>query len=67
MRRLANAEALGMTYRAYTLEIMERGRHPTERPSTPSSSPEVMAESDTAIYLPPIGPQWRRRIRRFKR
>jgi hypothetical protein len=25
LRRLARAEALGMTYRAYTLEIMERG------------------------------------------
>jgi hypothetical protein len=29
LRRLANAEALGMTYREYTLEIMERGVHPT--------------------------------------
>lgn len=28
LRRLARAEALGMTYRAYTLEILERGRHP---------------------------------------
>ncbi|MBP0493847.1 hypothetical protein [Roseomonas indoligenes] len=28
LRRLARAEALGMTYREYTLEIMERGRHP---------------------------------------
>ena len=27
LRRLARAEALGMTYRAYTLEIMERGVH----------------------------------------
>jgi len=27
LRRLARAEALGMTYRAYTLEILERGRH----------------------------------------
>lgn len=27
LRRLARAEALGMSYRAYTLEIMERGRH----------------------------------------
>lgn len=27
LRRLARAEELGMTYRAYTLEIMERGRH----------------------------------------
>lgn len=26
-RRAARAEELGMTYRAYTLEIMERGRH----------------------------------------
>jgi hypothetical protein len=25
LRRLARAEALGMTYRSYTLEIMERG------------------------------------------
>jgi hypothetical protein len=25
LRRLARAEALGMTYRQYTLEIMERG------------------------------------------
>ncbi len=28
LRRLARAEALGMSYRAYTLEILERGRHP---------------------------------------
>jgi hypothetical protein len=28
LRRLARAEALGMTYRAYTLEILERGRFP---------------------------------------
>jgi hypothetical protein len=27
LRRLARAEALGMTYREYTLEIMERGRY----------------------------------------
>ena len=27
LRRLERAEALGMTYRAYTLEILERGRH----------------------------------------
>src|SRR4051795_13189630 len=27
LRRLANAEKLGMSYRKYTLEIMERGRH----------------------------------------
>ncbi len=27
LRRLARAEALGMTYREYTLEILERGRH----------------------------------------
>lgn len=27
LRRLARAEALGMTYRAYALEIMERGRY----------------------------------------
>lgn len=26
LRRLERAEELGMTYRAYTLEIMERGR-----------------------------------------
>ncbi len=28
LRRLARAEELGMTYRAYTLEILERGRFP---------------------------------------
>jgi len=28
LRRLARAEALGMSYREYTLEIMERGRYP---------------------------------------
>lgn len=28
LRRLQRAEALGMTYREYTLEILERGRHP---------------------------------------
>ena len=28
LRRLARAEALGLTYREYTLEILERGRHP---------------------------------------
>ncbi len=27
LRRLARAEELGMTYREYTLEILERGRH----------------------------------------
>ncbi len=27
LRRLERAEALGMTYREYTLEIMERGRY----------------------------------------
>jgi hypothetical protein len=27
LRRMERAEALGMTYRAYTLEILERGRH----------------------------------------
>ena len=28
LRRLERAEALGMTYREYTLELFERGRHP---------------------------------------
>jgi hypothetical protein len=28
LRRLRRAEALGMTYRAYTLELLERGKHP---------------------------------------
>lgn len=27
LRRLERAEALGMTYREYTLEILERGRY----------------------------------------
>jgi hypothetical protein len=27
LRRLERAEALGMTYKDYTLEILERGRH----------------------------------------
>ncbi len=27
LRRLERAEAVGMTYREYTLEIMERGKH----------------------------------------
>lgn len=27
LRRLARAEELGMTYRGYALEILERGRH----------------------------------------
>jgi hypothetical protein len=27
LRRLERAESLGMTYRDYTLEILERGRH----------------------------------------
>jgi len=27
LRRLARAEELGMSYRAYTLEILERGRY----------------------------------------
>ena len=27
LRRLARAEQLGMTYREYTLEILERGRY----------------------------------------
>lgn len=27
LRRLARAEELGMTYRDYALEILERGRH----------------------------------------
>jgi hypothetical protein len=29
LRRLANAEACGVTYREYTLEILERGRYLT--------------------------------------
>lgn len=37
LRRLANAEALGMTYREYTLEIMERGVYPS-RPVLPGST-----------------------------
>jgi len=28
LRRLERAEALGLTYREYTIEILERGRHP---------------------------------------
>jgi hypothetical protein len=28
LRRLERAEALGMTYKEYTLELLERGRHP---------------------------------------
>jgi len=28
LRRLGRAEALGLTYREYTLELLERGRHP---------------------------------------
>lgn len=28
LRRLERAEGFGMTYREYTLEILERGRHP---------------------------------------
>ena len=27
LRRLVRAEALGMSYREYTLEILERGKH----------------------------------------
>jgi hypothetical protein len=27
LRRLARAEALGISYKQYTLEILERGRH----------------------------------------
>jgi hypothetical protein len=27
LRRLARAEELGMSYREYTLEVLERGRH----------------------------------------
>ncbi len=27
LRRLARAEELGMTYREYSMEIMERGKH----------------------------------------
>ena len=27
LRRLERAEALGITYREYTLEVLERGRH----------------------------------------
>ena len=37
LRRLERAEALGMTYRAYTLEVLERGRHP-DRPATESGN-----------------------------
>jgi len=33
LRRLALAEAAGMTYRQYTLEILERGVFPTALPS----------------------------------
>lgn len=32
LRRLALAEATGMTYRDYTLEILERGRYVTRKP-----------------------------------
>jgi hypothetical protein len=31
LRRLALAEAAGMTYREYTLEILERGRYVTRK------------------------------------
>jgi hypothetical protein len=31
LRRLANAETCGVTYREYTLEILERGRYLTPR------------------------------------
>ncbi|HEY3848109.1 MAG TPA: hypothetical protein VGL95_13465 [Acetobacteraceae bacterium] len=37
LRRLALAEAAGMTYRQYTLEILERGVFPTALPSGPGS------------------------------
>lgn len=33
LRRLERAETLGMTYRQYTLEILERGRHPDQPPA----------------------------------
>jgi hypothetical protein len=37
LRRLANAEACSVTYREYTLEIMERGRYLT--PGAPPTVP----------------------------
>ena len=37
LRRLANAEACGLTYREYTLEILERGRYVT--PGVPRTTP----------------------------
>lgn len=33
LRRLELAEAAGMTYREYTLELLERGRHPSPKPT----------------------------------
>jgi hypothetical protein len=44
LRRLANAEALGMTYRDYTLEILERGRFPDKpvvRVKEPAAPPAL--------------------------
>jgi hypothetical protein len=53
LRRLSRAEALGITYRAYTLEILERGRHP----DVPRSSGEPAAAGmDVSLLAPDAVP-----------
>jgi hypothetical protein len=58
LRRLANAEALGMTYREYTLEIMERGRHPDRPPVR--EAPQVQADARPERMLYRRRPRMRR-------
>jgi len=48
LRRLANAEALGMTYREYTLEILERGRFP-DKPVVREEQPEAAPALDLRL------------------
>lgn len=64
LRRLANAEALGLTYKEYALELMERGVYATAEQARaiiarrPTPSPEP-----AEVFPPP----WRGPVRRRRR
>ena len=61
LRRLANAEALGMSYHDYMLEIMERGRHPTAPPARPVPREPAAEPLEITQYPRRLRPRWRRR------